>query len=235
MRDVVRDQALSNFERVREIVAMAERLQIGNLVPKLPQGRLAIIWTQMVGGPIFWISGVEIVFKRLCVFAVMVGLAYGYISVFSNATDQSFFLPAFLLGICLTYFAMPSRVSMKGVGADRVRELSQTIADMRLSSERLKSLKEGVALFRSQAFERLTRFNYVAGLVWAALFWYFASHVLAPNLSAEVVKDGLSNSLMGAILFLMTLLAASAYAAAVRATYQTLDFAILEAGSESHV
>lgn len=33
----------------------------------------------------------------------------------------------------------------------------------------------------------------------------------------------------------MTLLAASAYAAAVRATYQTLDFAILEAGSESHV
>lgn len=233
MRGVVKVQIATNFACAREVVATAERIQIGNIVSKDPKGRIATFWVNMVGGPFFWISGFEILAKRLAACAATILAAFGYLVICEGGMSSKLIMPAMIFGAGLAYFAMPSRVAMKGVKPANVESLALAIEGCKLSDKQLKLLKDGVALYRVQAFERLTRFNYVAGLAWGVLFWYVGTHVLAPDLNADNMKDGLSNAMLGILIFLMVVAGAAAYTAAVRATYLTLDFALLEAEGRS--
>jgi len=139
-------------------------------------------------------------------------------------------LPAICFSAAAVYFGLPSRTVSAGVTPRNIDELAAAIVESVESVEDLARLAAGLAVFRAQKLERLSRFSVLAGTGWAVLFWYATSHVLAPGLASAEVGDEVLRTVIATFFFLLILGVAAAHATAIRAVHQTIEFAILEAG-----
>lgn len=137
-------------------------------------------------------------------------------------------VPALVIAVGSVYFGLPSRTVAAGVKPKNIATLALFIAEIAPGAADLERLQIGTAVFRTQTFERLARFNVLAGVGWAVLFWYGSSHLLSPALEPRVVGDDLVHTVVAALIFFFVLAVASSHATAIRAVYQTLDFGLLE-------
>lgn len=217
------------LQRTRNVIRAAEQALIGGKPLRESDDALRSYLDELLVGPWLVLCGLKILFRRLGWGLLIAGTFIVFIGLVERAWSWDYLIPAIMFGAGSVYFGLPSRTAISsGVTTDIIRGLTQNIHAIATDEKELSRLHAGVQLVRGQAMERLGRFNVLAGIAWAALFWYVSSHVLAPNLPPDIVKDGLGHTLVAILVFTFLLVIASSYATAVRAVYQTLDFALLD-------
>ncbi|HEY4092154.1 MAG TPA: hypothetical protein VGN46_11605 [Luteibacter sp.] len=217
------------FERARDILQRAERLVARERPPSRPESRWTLFVDTLFGGPGLVGAGVRILGRRLGLTLLVAAVMFTYFCVMDHARWAQSFLPAICFAAAVVYFGLPSRTVSAGVTAQNIDKLADAMVQSVQSADELERLGAGLAIFRTQKLDRLSRFSVLAGIGWAVLFWYVTSHVLAPGLATAVVGTGVLYTGMAAIVFLIVLGLASAHATAVRAVHQTVEFALLEA------
>lgn len=222
------------LKRTRSVIRAAEQALIGGKPLRESEDVFRAYLDELLLGPWLVLCGLKILFRRLGWGFLIAGTFILVMSLVERAWSWDYLIPSIILGAGSVYFGLPSRIAISsGVTTENISGLAQNIRAIATDEKELSRLNAGVQLVRGQAMERLGRFNVLAGIAWAALFWYASSHVLAPNLPSDIVRDGLGHTLAAILVFTFLLVIASSYAAAVRAVYQTLDFALLDAQRRS--
>lgn len=217
------------FERARDMLQRAERLVARERPPARAESRWTLFVDTIFVGPGLVGAGMRILGRRFGLTLLVAAVMFIYFCVMDRARWAQSFLPAICFAAAVVYFGLPSRTVSAGVTAQNINELAAAMVTSAQCPEELERLGAGLAIFRTHKLDRLARFNVLAGVGWAVLFWYVTSHVLAPGLAAAVVGTGVLYTGMAAIVFLIVLGLASAHATAVRAVHQTVEFALLEA------
>lgn len=217
------------FERARSVLRTAERLVAREPGPPPPDGRWTAYADTVFIGPWLIAAGFRMLARRLGLTLVVAATIFAYFFVMDHKRWAESLLPALCYASATVYFGLPSRTVAGGVTSKTIDALAADIGKVVQSEEDLDRLSAGLAVFRTQKMERISRFNVLAGIGWAALFWYATSHVFAPGLEAKVLGDGVVHAAISGFAFIIILGVASAHAVAVRAVHQTVEFALLEA------
>lgn len=216
------------FERAKRIVREAEQLLIRSRSPT-GDGVFSVYLDTLVTGPWLVMAGTRILIRRLGLATLVSSTLLAFFWAINKDFSWQQVAPAFLLGVGSTYFGRPSRTVVLGVTSENIQRLTHSILESVTRDTTLELLQTGVTILRTQTFERLTRFNIIAGISWGALFAYASAHVLAPGLTPKFLGDGIVHTGLALLFFFAVIGAASSYAVSVRAIYMTLDFAFLEA------
>jgi hypothetical protein len=218
----------TEFQRAASAVREAEQLVTQAKRPVAGDGWLAVFVDAALVGPWLVMAGGRILRGRLVLAVLLAGLFTALFWLFDRQSSGNFYGPAIVLAFGSVYFGLPSRTVTAGVRSSNIEALASTLGQGVIDSDDLERLKTGVGIIRAQTFERLARFNVIAGISWAALFWFISSHVLALGVPPAMVGASAGASLISVTAFLIVMGTAASYATAVRVVYQTLDFAILE-------
>jgi hypothetical protein len=218
-----------DYEKTLAVLRAAEQVLVGKPQAWPTQPRLLAYADTVLGGPWLVLAGAGILIKRLA-WVLVTGITFALVlSLFEDRDNVSVIGPAFILAFGVVYFSMPSRSLAAAVKPENVSSLRDFILASASDGQDLQRLQEGVIIVRTHTLEKLGRFSVLAGIAWGVLFWYAGTHALAPGLSPDAVSRGLSYGLLAALIFIFVLLAGTCHATAVRAVYQTLEFALLEA------
>lgn len=216
------------FERSRQLVYDAEHIVLGGK-PPVSRNRLHRCIDVVLVGPWFVLVGVQQNLKRLAVMACIAGLFYALMRVFGPNQNVSVFWPAVWMASMVLTFGLPSIAGTSGVKTERVGSVARCLEAMAPNLVEMQRVKEGVDLIRKQSLERITRVNWALGIAWAAVCWFYTNQVFQSNLAPKVVSDHIGLSLPFLFAFGFFGLGALCYEEAVKALYQTIDFAFLEA------
>jgi len=179
-------------------------------------------------GPWLVMKGFAIVWKRIAWGTVAAVLFSILVGIVGAGSSWSGWLAAMMFGAGCVYFGLPTRTVLAGVSEEPIQRVSDGIQLQVKSLDALDRLSSGVQLVKLHATERLGRLNVFVGVVWGALFWFVSARVLSPNVSSEALLVSVPWVLILGLIFCLLLVAAVSYAAAVRAVFQTLDFALIE-------
>ena len=218
-----------DYQKTLAVLRTAEQILVGKPLDWPTQPRLQAYADTVLGGPWLVLAGAGILIKRL-LWVLITGATFALVlSLFEDRNSGPVIGPAFILAFGVVYFGMPSRSLAVAVKPENVATLRDFILATAANAQGLQRLQEGVMIVRAHTLEKLGRFSVLAGVAWGVLFWYAATHALAPGLSPDAVSRGISYGLLAALIFMFVLLAGTCHATAVRAVYQTLEFALLEA------
>ena len=220
------------FERARKAVYQAEHIVL-NGIPPVHWSWLQKCIDVVFVGPWFTFTGVKLYFKRLAVMACITGLFYLFMHFFGNARDANLFWPSVWMASMVLTFGLPSVAGTSGTKAESVRKVADSPAFSASNTADLQALKDGVELIRKQSLERVTRINWVLGIAWAAIFWFYTSQVFQSALAPKVISDHIGLSLPFVFAFGIFGAGALCYEEAVKVLYQTIDFAFLEVKSRN--
>lgn len=218
-----------DYQKTLAVLRTAEQVLVGKPLEWPIQPRFRAYADTVLGGPWLVLAGAEILAKRL-MWVLITGATLALaLSLFEDRNSGSVIGPAFILAFGVVYFSMPSRSLAAAVKPENVATVRDFILVTAVNTHDLQRLQEGVMIVRAHTLEKLSRFSVLAGVAWGVLFWYAGTYALAPDLSPDAVSRGLSYGLLAALIFMFVLLAGTCHATAVRAVYQTLEFALLEA------
>jgi hypothetical protein len=218
-----------DYQKTLAVLRTAEQVLVGKPLAWPTQPRLLAYADTVLGGPWLVLAGAGILIKRLAWVLITGATLTLALSLFEDRDSVPVIGPAFILAFGVVYFSMPSRSLAAAVKPENVASLRDFILASASDGQDLQRLQEGVIIVRTHTLEKLGRFSVLAGVAWGVLFWYAGTHALAPGLSPDAVSRGLSYGLLAALIFMFVLLAGTCHATAVRAVYQTLEFALLEA------
>ena len=218
-----------DYQRTLAVLRTAEQVLVGKPLAWPTQPRLRAYADTVLGGPWLVLAGAGILIKRLAWVLITGATLTLALSLLEDRNNVPVIGPAFILAFGVVYFSMPSRSLAAAVKPENVASLRDFILASASDRQDLQRLQEGVMIVRTHTLEKLGRFSVLAGVAWGVLFWYAGTHALAPGLSPDAVSRGLSYGLLAALIFMFVLLAGTCHATAVRAVYQTLEFALLEA------
>lgn len=221
-------EARTEFQRAAATVREAEQLVTQAKRPVTGDGWLALFVDAALVGPWLVIAGMRILRGRLILAVLLAATFSALFWIFDRQSSGNFIGPAILLAFGAVYFGLPSRTVTAGVRPSDIALLASAVGRGVADEGDLERLKAGVAIIRAQTFERLARFNVIAGISWAALFWFISSHVLALGVPPAIVSNSAGTGLIAVTAFLLAMGVAASYATAVRVVYQTLDFALLD-------
>lgn len=220
-----------NYQNTLALLRAAEQSLVGKPLdwPTRPEFRAYA--DTVLGGPWLVLAGAGILAKHL-VWVLITGITFTVaLFLFEDRSVVQVIGPAFILAFGVVYFAIPSRSLAAAVKPENVASVRDFILVVTDGGKGLHRLQDAVLIARAHAMEKLGRFSVLAGVAWGVLFWYAGTHALAPGLSPDAVSRGLSYGLLAVFIFTFILLAGICHATAVRAVYQTLEFALLEAKS----
>jgi len=216
------------FDRARRTLREAEQLLVKSKPLKEGDSAIAIFFDTLLVGPWLVLAGTRILSRRIGLVLLVASALVVYLWVMERHAALSSVFPALAMAAGSACFGLPSRIVTAGVKSENIAELALFIREISPMGDDVDRLALGVSVLRTQTFERLGRFNVLAGIGWAALFWYGSSHVFAPGLEPKILGDGLVHTVVAACIFFFILAVASSHSTAIRAVHQTLDFAILE-------
>jgi len=179
-------------------------------------------------GPWLVMKGFAIVWKRVAWGLVATVLFSTLVEVVDTGSSGSAWLAAMMFGAGCVYFGLPTRTVLAGVSEEPIQRVSEGIQLQVKNADALDRLSSGVQVVKLHAMERLGRLNVFVGVVWGALFWFVSARVLSPDVSLEVLRVSVPWVYILGLFFCLLFVAAVSYAAAVRAVFQTLDFALIE-------
>ena len=178
--------------------------------------------------PYFAFAGFRMLFFRLTTGAATMGVLYIAMRLLASGPPQgSPFWPAAIMAACIVAFGLPSDASVTGVTAKKIGSVLDSITKVSMTCE-ISNLREGVNLIRARSQERVARLNWMLGIAWALIVWFYTSHVFALGLPGKVGGQQLTESFAYVMAFFLFALGTSCYTAAIQVLYQTLDFAFLE-------
>ena len=218
-----------DYQKTLAVLRTAEQVLVGKPLAWPTQPRLMAYADTVLGGPWLVLAGAGILIKRLAWVLITGATLTLAMYLFEDRNGVPVISPAFFLAFGVVYFSMPSRSLAAAVKPENVASIRDFILASASDGQDLQRLQEGVMIVRTHTLEKLGRFSVLAGVAWGVLFWYAGTHALAPGLSPDAVSRGLSYGLLAALIFMFVLLAGTCHATAVRAVYQTLEFALLEA------
>lgn len=221
---------METFDRAKKVVYDAEHIVIRAIPPSRRTWLQNFIDVVFVG-PWFTATGARLYTKRVFIMACITGFFYVLMSVFSNTANANVFWPAVLMASVVGTFGLPSVAGTSGTLQKRIAKVADSLATLVNNEIELEMVKDGVDLIRSQSLERVTRINWVLGIAWAAIFWFYTSQVFQSSLDAKVVSAHIGLSLPFVLSFGFFGLGALCYADAVKVLYQTIDFAFLDVKS----
>jgi len=178
--------------------------------------------------PYFAFAGFRMLLFRFAVGGMTMGALYIAMRLLASDPPQaSPFWSAAIMAACIIAFGLPSDAGVTGVTTKGVGLVLDSLNKIAQRCE-VPLLKEGVSLIRARSLERVARLNWILGIAWALIFWFYTSHVFAPGLPGKIGGQQVTESLAYVLAFILFGLGVSCYTAAVQVLYQTMDFAFLE-------
>lgn len=218
------------FENTKYLIRQAEQAIVDRKALRERDDTLRAYSEEGLFGPWLVISGAKVLFRRLAWALVVSGSVLAFLCLIERTVNASLVAASFALGFGSIYFGLPSRTAISsGITNRNLGILTSKVTDKATTLQDLEAIGAGVNVVRTQAMDRLARFNVLAAIAWGALFWYVSSHVLAPNASQEVMQRGLAITIPMVMFFALVLMVGACYSAGVRSVYQILDFALIEA------
>jgi hypothetical protein len=222
------------FEQSQKAVYQAEHIVLDGIPPVRWSWLQKCIDVVFVG-PWFTFTGVKLYFKRLIVMACITGLFYLFMHFFNNTRNANLFWPAVWMASMVLTFGLPSVAGTSGAKTERIKKVADALDCLVSNHIELQAIKDGVDLIRKQSLERVTRINWVLGIAWASIFWFYTSQVFQSALAPNVISDHIGLSLPFVFAFGFFGASALCYEEAVRVLYQTIDFAFLEVNSRTRL
>ena len=221
------DAKMAVFIAAKGLVREAEAVVIGLGQPIRWNWLDKVVLTLFLA-PYFVFAGFRMLLFRLAAGGMTMGALYLAMRVLASGPPQgSPFWPAAIMAACIIAFGLPSDAGVTGVTTKKVGLVLDSLTKISKSCE-VSRLKEGVNLIRARSLERVARLNWMLGIAWALVFWFYTSHVFALGLPGKVGGEHITESLAYVLAFFLFALGASCYIAAIQVLYQTLDFAFLE-------
>jgi hypothetical protein len=103
----------------------------------------------------------------------------------SGPPQGSPFWPAAIMAACIIAFGLPSDAGVTGVTTKKIGLVLDSLTKISKSCE-VSRLKEAINLIRARSLERVARLNWMLGIAWALIFWFYTSHVFALGLPGKV-------------------------------------------------
>jgi hypothetical protein len=220
-----------NYAQIVTILRAAEQTLIGVKSIEVNRRGIRGYFDTVLVAPWLVMAGARLLGWRL-VWVLIAGVTFTIVlMVLGGGQLRQVLGPSFVLGLGAVYFSAPSRSLTANVKAENITTVRERILEFAESDRDVQYLHEGVMVVRAHSMEKLGRFSVLIGIGWAVLFWYASSHTLAPGLSPQVISRSLSFGLAGLLIFAIVLFIGTCYATAVRAIFQLLEIAFLEAKS----
>lgn len=220
------------FANVARLERLAEHTVLGTNVYRQDDDNLSAIIDTGLSSWAFVFFGFKVLGTRLIWGLVCTVLCGIWLRLFSDVTTGPMIIAALALGCGGVIFSMPSRSTLSGVKSQNVSRVRSVIVVFVKTSSELDSFSTAHQIIKTHAFDRIGRFNVIAGVAWAVLFWFWSSFIFRPPEQALADGGYINFAVLAALIFVILFLVSACHAAAVRAVYLTIDFAIIEARSE---
>lgn len=220
-----------NYSEIITILRAAEQTLIGiKSIEVNRRGVRGYVDTMLIA-PWLVMAGAKMIIWRV-VWVLIAGATFTLVLMaLGGGQLRQLLAPSFIFGLGVVYFSAPSRSLIANVKMESVAAVRGIILSASKNATDLQNLHDGIAIVRMYSMEKLSRFSVLIGIGWGVLFWYASTHALALGLSAETMRHGLSFGLLASLFFGFVLIVGACYATAVRALFQLLEIAFLEAKS----